>query len=81
MTEIATRVVDEFEELRARHPGGRCVLVSHGDVIKVAVAHYSGVPIDLMQRIEISPGSASIIRLGEWGAQILAVNDTGSLVR
>lgn len=81
MTEVATRMVDQMEELRAEHAGGHVVLVSHGDVIKVAVAHYAGVPIDLMQRIEISPASVSIVQLADHGPRVLALNDTGSLLR
>ena len=81
MTEIATRMVDEMEELRTKHAGGNVLLVSHGDVIKVAVAHYAGVPVDLMQRIEISPASVSILQLADEGPRVLAVNDTGSLQR
>ena len=81
MTEVATRMTDEMEELRARHTGESVVLVSHGDVIKTAVAHYAGVPIDLMQRLEISPVSVSIVQLADWGPRLLAVNDTGSLRR
>ena len=32
-----------------KHPKGRVCCVSHGDVIKLVVAHYSGVHIDLFQ--------------------------------
>lgn len=75
MTDIASRLVDEMEELRERHPEESIALFSHADVIKVAVTHYAGVPIDLMNRIEISPASVSIIQLAEWGPRILCVND------
>lgn len=78
MSEIATRVVDEMEELRALHGGETVALFSHADVIKVAVAHYAGIPFDLMLRLEISPVSVSVIELHEDGPRILAVNATGA---
>ncbi|HYP13512.1 MAG TPA: histidine phosphatase family protein, partial [Bryobacteraceae bacterium] len=76
MTDIASRVVDEMEELRHRHPNQSVALFSHGDVIKVAVAQYAGIAFDLMHRLEISPASISIIQLADWGCRILAVNMT-----
>jgi probable phosphomutase (TIGR03848 family) len=81
MTEVQTRIVDEMEELRLSHPEGTVALFSHADVIRCAVAFYAGAPLDLMHRFEISPASVSIIRLAEWGAELHAVNDTGSLAR
>ena len=47
---------------------------SHGDVIKAMLAYYLGVPLDLFQRIEISPASVSIVRIEPYGPQVLLVN-------
>jgi probable phosphomutase (TIGR03848 family) len=79
MTEVQTRIVDEMEELRQHHRDATVALVSHGDVIKCAVTFYAGSPLDFMHRFEISPASVSVIKLADWGAQVFAVNDTGSL--
>ena len=46
---------DDARRLRAAHPGGTIVCVSHADPIKAAVAHALGTHIDLFQRIVISP--------------------------
>jgi broad specificity phosphatase PhoE len=57
------------------------VAVSHADVIKLLVAHYVGVPIDLFQRITVSPGSLSRLVLPKRGVpRLLACNDVGHLV-
>jgi len=73
------RAVDALETLVARHPGQRVAVVSHSDVIKLIVAHYLGAHIDLFQRIEISPASISIIRLGSDRPYIMCLNDTSFL--
>jgi broad specificity phosphatase PhoE len=54
-------------------------LVSHGDVIKAAVAYFLGVPLDLMLRIEIGLASTSIVQVGAGGAWVLCVNNTPDL--
>lgn len=77
--EAQLRIVSFMTHLCERHPGQRVALVSHGDVIKAAVAHYLGVPIDLFQRIEISTASVSIIVLQEYGPWVLTVNNLGAL--
>lgn len=79
MLEVQLRIVDELEELRERSPDRTVAVISHGDVIKGALAHYLGVPLDLFHRIEISPASISTLALADWGPRILGINDTGSL--
>jgi probable phosphomutase (TIGR03848 family) len=76
-TEMQTRMVSTLDVLRARHPGGTIVCVSHADTIKAAVAHALGTHIDLFQRIVISPASVSAISWGAHGPVVLAVNSTG----
>jgi broad specificity phosphatase PhoE len=78
MTETGTRIVSELECLRGRHPDQMVAVVSHGDVIKAALAHFAGVPLDLFQRIEIGTGSVSVAALNEWAPRIERINDTGS---
>jgi len=73
------RAVNALENLVTRHPGQRVAIVSHSDVIKLIVAHYLGAHIDLFQRIEISPASISIIRLGSDRPYITCLNDTSFL--
>src|SRR5436309_1915052 len=76
---MQARVVDAVARLRSRHPGGIVVAVSHADPIKVAVADAVGSPLDLFQRVVVSPGSVTPIVYGELGPTVLAVNWTGDL--
>ena len=76
-TEMQTRMVTALDKLRAAHPGGTIVCVSHADTIKAAVAHAMGTHIDLFQRIVISPASVSAITWHAGGPVVLAVNSTG----
>ena len=72
--EVQQRAVGEVEALRSKHRRQTICCVSHADVIKLIVAHYLGVHVDLFQRIEISPGSVSVISIGDGGPRVLAVN-------
>jgi probable phosphoglycerate mutase len=76
-TEMQTRMVSTLDRLRAAHPGGTIVCVSHADTIKAAVAHALGTHIDLFQRIVISPASITTITWGPGAPAVLAVNSTG----
>jgi probable phosphomutase (TIGR03848 family) len=75
--EMQTRMVTCLDALRAEHPGGTIVCVSHADTIKAAVAHAVGTPLDLFQRIVISPASVTAIVWTPNGPIVLAVNSTG----
>ncbi len=73
--EAQQRIVRELEQLYARHdPKDLVVCVSHADPIKLAVAFYLGLPIDLFQRLAVSPGSITALYLGEAGSQLLTLN-------
>lgn len=76
-TEMQTRMVSTIDRLRARHPGGTVVCVSHADPIKAAVAHAMGTHIDLFQRIVISTCSITAIAYGMGAPVVLTVNSTG----
>lgn len=78
---VQSRAIDALEALCERHPKDTIVVVSHADLIKLVVAHYLGVHIDLFQRIVISPASSSVIMLppGGAGVRVLRVNDDGPL--
>ena len=61
------------------HPGQTIVAVSHADPIKAVVASAAGVPLDLFQRLVVSPCSVSAIVYGTVGPHVLCVNSTASL--
>lgn len=74
MIDVQGRMLQLVERLCAAHPEQMVALVSHGDVIKATLAHCLGVPLDLFQRIEISPASISIVRVERYGPEVLLVN-------
>jgi probable phosphoglycerate mutase len=74
MIEAQARIVAAMQELRGAWPDGEVVLVSHGDVVKSAIAYWLGVPLDLFRRIEIDPGSMSRVQLGTRDVAVLGVN-------
>lgn len=80
-TEMQVRIVSTLDQLRAQHPGGTIVCVSHADPIKAAVAHAMGTHLDLFQRIVISPCSISAFAWTTDGPIALTVNSTGGSLR
>jgi probable phosphoglycerate mutase len=77
--ETQMRIVTALDALRARHPKGLIVVVSHADAIRLATAYYIGIHIDLFQRLEVAPCSVTAIGFTRMGPRLLAYNDTGSL--
>jgi len=72
--EIQTRGVAVLEDLRNRHPKDHVCVVSHGDVIRLVMAHYMGIHLDLFQRIQVGPASISVLGIGDAGPVILTLN-------
>lgn len=79
IAETQARAVAAIEKLREVHPRDAVAVVTHADVIRVLIAYYGGIHLDLYQRLVISPVSVSILWVGEGTPRLLAVNDTGTL--
>ena len=75
------RAVDAVERIVAAHKTGAVAVVSHADVIKAVVSFYLGQPLDLFQRLHVSPASVTVLQLSAEGGQpvLLRFNDDGPL--
>jgi probable phosphomutase (TIGR03848 family) len=76
---MQARMVETLDSLVADHPGDLIVVVSHADPIKAAIAHYTGVHLDLFQRIAVAPASITAFTFSEHGVAMIKCNDTGGL--
>lgn len=80
LREVQYRAVQALEKLADQHKTETVIVVSHADVIKLVLAHYIGVHIDLFQRIAVSPASVSALQLSDKGfVRVLRVNDDGPM--
>ncbi len=75
MGEVQARIVCHLDRVRGKHPEGRVVMVSHGDVIKAAIVFYLGLTLDALSRFEISPAGLSTLVIGDWGSKIITLNE------
>lgn len=74
---MQTRIVSCLDEIAASHkPKDILAAVFHADPIKLAIAHYLGMPLDLFQRLACDTGSVSVLYLSEMGAHILKLNQS-----
>jgi broad specificity phosphatase PhoE len=77
--DVQNRIVKELETLALQHGDARVAIISHADVIRAAVAYFSAIPIDLVERFEISPCSVSAVAVNDDNATLLTLNNTGEL--
>lgn len=79
-TQAQARIVAELEELRSIHPSpkAKVACVFHSDPIKVALAYFAGIPLDLFQRLIIEPASVSILMVTDQNVRIVRMNDTAA---
>jgi probable phosphoglycerate mutase len=73
LVECQARIVRALEEIAARHTKDELVAcVLHSDPIKLAAAHYLGMPLDAFQRLNIDTASITTLHLeggkGHFGA-------------
>lgn len=78
--EMATRATDAVLRLAAAHRGQSVVAVSHADPIRAVVATACGAPLDMFQRVTVSPCSVSAIAYTPDGPRVLCVNAMDGLV-
>ncbi len=73
--EIQARMVRTLDALRHQHPGQTVVAVSHSDPIKMALAFYIGLHLDLFHRLTINPASITELSFLAGGPKLLRCND------
>ena len=79
MRAAQVRIVNALEELARRHPRETVAVVSHADLIKMALAHYLGMHLDNFQRIVVSTASISVLILGFGRPYVVTMNDMAHL--
>jgi probable phosphomutase (TIGR03848 family) len=77
--DLQVRTASTVLRLAHRHPGETIVAVSHADPIKAVVVAAAGMPLDMFQRIVISPCSVSAVLYGPGGPRVLCINSTSEL--
>jgi len=79
LSEVQGRSLPVLLEAADRYRGKIVAVVTHADVIRLALAHFAGMHVDHFQRLTVSPASVSAVSLGDRVPRILRTNDTGSL--
>ncbi|MGE5377368.1 MAG: histidine phosphatase family protein [Bacteroidota bacterium] len=73
---VQTRIANALERIAKTHnkPKDIVAVVFHADPIKLAVAHFLGLPLDHFQRLSCDTGSLSALYVGEMGANLIKLN-------
>jgi probable phosphoglycerate mutase len=72
MREVQARVLGKIAAVRDQF---HCIAIfTHGDVIRAALTHYLGVPLDLLFRFQIDPASVSVVQIHQDCAIVRMLN-------
>ena len=76
--QVQQRMICVLETLRNRHENEVVAIFSHGDPIRTVIAHFLGMPLDFIHRLQISPASVSALDYTSSQARVLCVNHTAA---
>jgi probable phosphoglycerate mutase len=79
LSQVQHRVVAALERIADGHRRDAVAVFSHGDPIRLALAHFAGVHLDLFRRLEVGAASVSAVKLGNGPPRVMRLNDTGEL--
>lgn len=79
MQQVSKRAMRAIIGIQQRHLDGKVAVVSHADWIRAAAAESIGASINALRHFDVAPASLSILRVEDWGCEILRWNDTGKL--
>ena len=73
---VQARIVNALEGMAKQHnkPKDVVAVVFHADPIRLAVAHFLGLPLDHFQRLSCDTGSLTALYVGEMGANLIKLN-------
>ena len=76
--EAQLRAAAACEKMAGRHPDSTLIMVTHADVIRLALGFYLGQPLDLWSRLTVAPTSVSVLDISKNGAvTVVAINTNG----
>jgi probable phosphoglycerate mutase len=79
--EAQIRIVNALNQIATQYKTrDLLVCVSHSDMIKLAIAHYIGLSMDMFQRLHISPASISVMNISQDGGHLLSMNAGTSIL-
>jgi broad specificity phosphatase PhoE len=74
LLEVQQRGIQVIEWVRNTYPQAIVTLVSHGDVIRTALAHYLGMPFNEYRRLDLDNGAISVLELFDGWIRVKALN-------
>lgn len=77
--QLLDRLLPVIERFVPRHPGETIVVVSHGVVNRVLLAHWLGIPLRFARRLPQDNAAFNVISLDEKGGKVRTVNQAGHL--
>ena len=74
IADVQDRTVAAVERLDPGSSDERVVVFSHGDPLRVLIAHYVGLPLDSFRRLACDNGSVSLLRFNRRGTRLELLN-------
>ena len=74
MVAAQARALAALARLRTRYQNGAVAVISHSDILKSILAHFMGLPLDLINRLTLDPGSRSVLVVFEGDARVDGMN-------
>jgi len=72
--QVQARGVGAVMNALGRHPGGRVMLVSHGDIIRTVLCHFMGLELAYFSRLRIDNASLSTVQVAGKFAELKFLN-------